>query len=160
MAASDLTAARLRELLSYEPTTGMFFRLSDPRPTPRPAGTLRTSGYIAIGIDRRVYLAHRLAWLYMTGSWPTIIDHLDGVRANNAFANLRDATQALNMQNQRRPKVSNALGFLGVTKNGPNFKASIWVDRRQVNVGTFKTPEDAHEAYLVAKRQLHSGCTI
>ena len=104
----------------------------------------------------------------MTGHWPTKqIDHKNGERADNAFANLREATQQLNSENLRRARADNKTGYLGVfrhyyihKRDGQRFVACIQVDGRLRKIGLFLTPEAAHAAYLEAKRRLHEGCTI
>lgn len=163
----ELTAGRLRELLHYDPETGVFTRLartSNSIKVGDVAGTADSDGYIQISVDGVLYRAHRLAWLYMTGAWSKgVIDHVNGVKGDNRFANLRPATNAENQQNQRRAQSSNKLGLLGVCRvcrEGKRFKAQIMVDGRQIYLGTFDTPEQAHAAYLAAKRRLHSGCTL
>jgi hypothetical protein len=109
----------------------------------------------------RFYYAHRLAFLYMTGEWPpNEVDHLNGIRDDNRWANLRLATVSLNRQNQRRPRRDNTTGYLGVMVNGAGFAARIMVDGKKFNLGTFKTPQEAHEVYLTAKRRLHKGGTL
>src|ERR1700719_1662744 len=96
---------RLRELLSYDPETGVFRWLVRKRQNVKAgdvAGSFDGCGYCKISIDRRAYKAHRLAWLYMTGEWPPAeIDHINMNRADNRFANLRLATRHQNMANQR-----------------------------------------------------------
>lgn len=170
MATKNLTAERVRELLNYDPETGIFTRRSG-RGTRwyagEAVGSRQKSGYIEIGLCYQRVYAHRLAWLYMTGSWPKEqIDHKNGNRADNSFANLREATQAVNSQNQRRARSDNKAGLLGVfhryhTKNsGERFLAMISVDGRLKRIGLFPSAEEAHAAYVEAKRRLHEGCTI
>lgn len=161
---AKLTAERLRELLNYDPETGVFTWRVSRRATARPgsvAGTITPKGYRAIWIGAN-YRAHRLAWLYVYGVWPTHeIDHIDGNRANNAIANLRDVTRSVNHENLRRARSDSAHGFLGVSPfKGKWWKARITVNGKWQHLGTFKTPEEAHAAYLEAKRRLHVGCTI
>jgi HNH endonuclease len=101
-----LTAERLRELMTYHPETGMFTYLVTRSPRAlagmHVAGSLNAVGYFVITIDRRHYTAHRLAWLWMTGEWPKHeIDHIDEVRTNNVWSNLRDVTRRLNLLNRR-----------------------------------------------------------
>ena len=115
---SELTAERLRQLLSYDPETGVFRWL--PRPDLRasalrlrrlgqcgrdgklPTGSSST-GYWQIMIDNRNYTAHRLAWLHMTGAWPEAeIDHCNGDRTDNRWSNLRPAVRGENCRNKRK----------------------------------------------------------
>jgi hypothetical protein len=161
---AKLTAERLRELLNYDPETGVFTWRVSRRATARPgsvAGTITPKGYRNIWIGGN-YRAHRLAWLYVHGKWPDHeIDHIDGNRANNAIANLRDVTRSVNHENLRCARSDNAHGLLGVSPSkGKRWKTSITVNGKWQHLGTFKTPEEAHAAYLEAKRRLHVGCTI
>lgn len=159
-----ITADRLRELVHYCPKTGIFTHLksSGPKKAGMPAGSLRKDGYVYIMIGRHRTMAHRFAWLYMTGKWPIAdIDHIDGNKSNNSFSNLRDVSRSVNAQNQNRAKLSNKSGFLGVSKlPSGNFMANISLNGTRYYLGVFKGPEDAHQAYLKAKRELHEGCAI
>src|SRR5687768_4110898 len=124
-----LTAERLRELLDYDPDTGVFRWKTRPvraeylrtdrawnsRFAGRPAGTL-VKGYVCILIYRRSYRAHRLAWLYVHGEWPrNELDHEHGNRADNRIEKLRSATRGQNMQN-RKPNSNNTSGYPGVIR--------------------------------------------
>ena len=163
MAKNDLTAERLRELLHYDPQTGDFTWHVERYKVRRGdiAGYKNTSGYLVIGVDRFLYRAHRLAWLYMTGTWPANdIDHKDGTKLNNAFDNLRDVTKSMNSQNTHKANNDSLCGLLGVGKQGPSWRAQIRVDGKNIRLGHFKTPELAHQAYLQVKRVLHEGCLI
>lgn len=123
------------------------------------AGCKDDEGYVYIRVDYRAYRAHRLAWLYMTGTFPVnVIDHIDGNPANNRIENLRDVTNAVNLQNQKRAQIDNKCGLLGVYKHRKRFRARITVDGKITNLGTFDTPELAHAAYLAAKPQIHAPC--
>ncbi len=165
MATPNLTAARLRELLSYDPDTGLFrwkVQTSKRVKVGDIAGTLVKIGYISISIDADMIRAHRLAWLYVHGSWPTgDIDHIDGNRANNRWSNLRDVTRSMNAQNLKRAHADNAAsGLLGVYRDKKKWAASLTVNGKRHRLGNFTTPEEAHAAYLKAKRELHTACTI
>jgi hypothetical protein len=97
----------------------------------------------------------------MTGEWPkTLIDHRDGDGLNNRWLNLRCATYKINNQNQRAPRSDNKSGFLGVCAHKNRFYAYIKIGDKVKNLGAFLTAEEAHEAYLAAKRKHHEGCTI
>lgn len=103
-------------------------------------------------------MAHRLAWLYMTGEWPRQeIDHIDGDRANNKWLNLRDVDHATNMQNRRVAQSNNVGGFLGVSRRAESIHIA-YVGTKYI--GSFRTPEEAHAAYVQRKRAAHDGCTI
>ena len=160
----NLTQERLRELLHYEPLTGVFTRLVSTANWAKVgdvAGGKGGKDYLQIGIDNRDYKAHRLAWFYMTGAWPIDqIDHIDGNPVNNRIENLREATNSVNKQNMRKARSDNKSGLLGVGKNGKKWRAVIGVDGKNKHIGYFDTPELAHAAYLDAKRVLHVGCTI
>lgn len=79
------------------------------------------------------------------------VDHIDGDSTNNQRENLRVATRAQNAANRKR-RVDNKTGFKGVTKrkNSNRYDAAIWINQKQVHLGRFDTPEEAHEAYLKA----------
>lgn len=161
-----LTQQRVRELLNYDPETGEFtnrITRSSRAQAGATVGSLAVNGYVTIRIDHALHYAHRLAWLYMTGEWPTgDIDHRDGQRANNRWKNLRDVSRRTNQENRRQPQANNGTGLLGVCtdKRGRGVRAQIVVDGRQTYLGKFATPEEGHAAYVAAKRRLHAGCTL
>lgn len=126
-----------------------------------PVGSLQKNGYLLITIDGVRYFGHRLAWYWVTGEEPEcVIDHRDGDRANNRFGNLRLGDQGFNMQNQRKARSNNATGYLGVAVHAGGFTAQISVRGKKRHIGIFRTPEEAHAAYLHEKRIVHEGCTI
>lgn len=152
-----LTTERLRELLHYDPGTGVFTRRLDVA-TNAKAGTVAgciKAGYVVIGIDRRVYRANRLAWLYMTGEWPKHhIDHKDMDRTNDRWANLREATRSQNGMNRAAYR-NNSTGFKGVRKvYKSGWAAIISKDGKATYLGYFKSPEAAHAAYCDAAESL------
>lgn len=168
MAKADLTAQRLRELLHYDPETGVFTWAADSGRWGRikagtAAGCINSLGYVVIMIDRRLYYAHRLAWLWARGVWPAeLIDHINGVRHDNFLGNLRDASHSLNRQNQRQAQSHNKAGFLGVSwhKQTKKYCAGIWINGKKRHLGLFATAELAHAAYVSAKRLIHPGNTL
>ena len=166
MAKTDLTAQRLRELLQYDPETGVFtWRVSRGR-TAKAGGVAGadTHGYVVIMIDGKGYGAHRLAWLYVHGVWPTgHIDHVYGDTSDNRIKVLRDVTQSVNSQNQRSAKRNNkSSGLLGAYWHNISNKwmSHISFGGKKRHLGMFATAQEAHEAYMAAKRQFHEGCTI
>ena len=161
----DITAEALRAALHYDPETGVFTWKRWARKTPGDmAGWVARSGYVLIKMGGRRYMAHRLAWLYMRGTWPEFeIDHINGACADNRFANLRDVSTSVNQQNRRAAQSNSAVGRLGVARaqgGRRGFRAQIHVDGRQVFLGTFRSSQEAGAAYIAAKRELHAGCTL
>ncbi|MEC5643164.1 HNH endonuclease [Citrobacter koseri] len=126
----NITQPELISRLSYDPDSGIFTwkgvlgnRFSR---VGHVAGTINGRGYIQIGVGGKLYLAHRLAWLYMTGTWPKLIlDHVDGNPLNNRFSNLRDADYSQNMCNKKKAR-KNTSGYRGVVWCGRDKK---WVAR-------------------------------
>ena len=159
-----MTQAELTRMLHYNPNSGVFtWRASSRRGwNGKRAGWVDEQGYLYIKIAGTLRPAHRLAWLYMTGAWPPsgYIDHIDTDPSNNRWENLRDATKRTNQENRRRPGRRNKAGFLGVSPNGDRWSASIVSHRNKHHLGTFDTPQEAHVAYVAAKRQLHKGNTL
>lgn len=154
-----MTPYRLREVLNYDPHTGNFIWLITKKGAKfgHAAGSYNDAGYWMVKIDQRIYRAHRLAWLYMTGLWPKDqIDHINGIRDDNRWCNLREATRSENHQNLAISK-RNTSGFIGVSWHKPTQKwvAHIKVAGRGSNLGSFTKPEDAYAVYLLAKADLH-----
>lgn len=157
MADRTLTAKRLREVLRYDPATGLFKRRHVTRNWREFAGAQDSQGHVQIRVDGPLYAAHRLAWLYMTGEWPKAgVDHRNGIRSDNRWTNLRAATAAENCQNQVA-RCTNKSGVLGVRllKNG-KWNAQIQAGGKKKNLGQFDTLEEAGQAYLAAKQRLHA----
>jgi hypothetical protein len=159
-----LTQQRLKEVLDYSPETGSFIRKIKQSGVRQGAisGSLSTDGYLITSIDQKPYKCHRLAWLYMTGKWPIgYIDHINGNRSDNRFANLRDVPPSENVHNQRKAQLRNqSTGVLGTFVNGSGFAARIAHNNTKIYLGTFRTLEEASAAYVAAKRLLHSTCSI
>ena len=156
-----LNYARLRELLEYDPMTGIFkwriYRAWQSMPG-KVAGYATKRGYVHISVDQKSYKAHRLAWLYVHGIWPDTahLDHINGNPADNRIANLRLATPSQNGMNSRRYQ-NNTSGFKGVTKGKRDkmWRAQIKKAGVLIQLGRFETPEQAHVAYCAAAVKLH-----
>lgn len=161
---SDLGAERLREVLDYDAETGIFaWRNGAGRARAGDiAGSSTGDGRVAIRVDGGLYLAHRLAWLYVHGVWPHQgLDHLNGDPSDNSIDNLRLATPAENCQNQRGAHVDSRSGRLGVYRNSRGrWIAQICIGGQKTHLGSFPTPEAASVAYLEAKRERHPFATI
>ena len=143
-----LTPERLKELMDYDPLTGVFTAKVRTGGRVVPGTVLGTNncGYVRISVDGKLYYGHQLAFLFMTGSIPSEIDHDDRNRGNNRWANLRDVTHSENAINCDVRK-TNKLGIKGVHElpNG-RFRARF----RKECLGCFSTKEAAHKAYLSA----------
>ena len=150
---SDLDSTTLREYLSYDPETGLFTwvkRTNSSNAAGKPANSRSTTGYIRIFLCGKRHQAHRLAWLYVYGTWPTHdIDHINGQRDDNRIANLRDVPHKVNTQNQRLPRSSNP--YVGVSRKQTKWVSQIQLDGKKIHLGYFSTPEGARDAYLSAK---------
>lgn len=158
--AKKISAARARAVFVYDPATGLISRNGKVL-NHRDNG----DGYARATIDRqRVYL-HRLAWLLHYGAWPKgQVDHIDGNRSNNVLSNLRDVDHTANAQNVHKAK--GRTGLLGVSWDASRQKyiASISVGPRgrskNIHLGRYADPNEAHSAYLVAKARYHPAAHI
>ena len=149
-----LSIHRLRQVLSYDPETGIFKWLvtRNQKHAGSPAGNLRLDGWRMIKVDGRFYFAGQLAWFYMTGTWATKdVDHINRNRDDNRFSNLREASRSQNAFNSRGRK--SGLKWAYWNKNLNRWQSSIRVDGKNLSQGYYDTPEEAHAAaYLAAKR--------
>lgn len=159
-----LTQSKLKELLKYDPDTGDFIWLAKPSiystkvKVGNKAGYKTSQGYISIGVHGKRYFAHRLAWLYMTGEWPeSCIDHIDNIKDNNKFSNLRQASPS---QNQINKIVPNTTGFRGVSLHGGKYNAIISSKGKQYYLGRFNTAEEAAKAYDEKAKEWHGKFAI
>ena len=159
---NSLTAERLRELLDYNPETGVFTRRKKRgnRRAGSVAGCLcRTNGYVVIGVDYGQYHASVLAVLYVTGAWPTAeVDHRDRDRANNRWRNLRPAMHAENARN-RKSSLPNTSGFRGVflVRRTGRWLAKLVVGGKQMYFGTYDSAVDAAHAHDAGARMHHGA---
>ena len=147
-----LTPERLKYLLDYNQNTGIF---KWKKPTNkriirgRIAGGIESKGYRQIKIDGIKYLAHRLAWFLVIGRWPfEQIDHINGIKDDNRWKNLREATCSQNKMNCGLSK-RNKSGYKGVfwRKELGKWRASIKKDQKRIYLGHFDTKEGAAKAY-------------
>jgi hypothetical protein len=149
-----LTVERLQEVLSYDPSTGVFTWLIATARRIQVgdiAGSVMTNGYRTIRIDSDPYLAHRLAFFYMIGRWPIECDHKNLLHDDNRWNNLREATHSQNLANQRIHTKSSS-GFKGVSwfERDRKWRAQIKINYKDHHLGYFDTAESAHAAYVAA----------
>ena len=153
-----ITQDRLKQLATYDPETGLFVCAQNRKGSKNKVGDALgspcKSGHIEIQLDGRRYLAHRLAFLAMTGSMPVgVVDHINRKPADNRWSNLRDVTQVENGHNQNRDSRRNSTGFVGVHRWKGRYRAKLVVGQRQIHLGTFDDLSTAAAAYRAAKQE-------
>lgn len=167
LAAHGLTAQRLREVIEYDQTTGVF-RWRVYKRCVRAgvdAGYVAPNGRRQISVDGHLYPAARLAWLYVVGDWPErLVDHIDTDPGNDRWLNLRDVPEVTNQQNRHRAQANSKTQILGVCfdRRRGRYFAQIMPPGAAKNkyLGSFETSWEAQAAYVKAKRALHDGCTL
>ena len=154
-----LSHSELLENIAYDPETGVFTRMKSGFPNrvgSEICGKL-ARGYRVITIGRRTYFAHRVAWFYVIGEWPTeFIDHINQDKTDNRIANLRLTNKSENGQN-RGPQANNKTGIKGVCFSNKSNKwiAQLCVGGKNVMVRKFDSPVDAANAYAAAAAKFH-----
>jgi len=153
-----MDAYYVRFYLDYNQETGEF-RWKVPGNRNARVGEIATKpfsgGYLSIRMHNEQFLAHRVAWAWMMDEWPTaMVDHENRVKNDNRWLNLRSATQSQNIQNSNSR--ANMTGYRGVRKQGDRYAASITVDKKTIYLGAFATAEEASEAYMKARKALHT----
>lgn len=147
--------AGITDSLSYNPETGIFTWSQNAKPhlVGVVAGSRQPIGYIHIWFGGKFYYAHRLAFLFMKGEMPPVfVDHINGIRDDNRWVNLRACSKAENTQNRLLKK---RRLLPGVTIQKGYYVAQICKGRKNHYLGRWDTEEEAHEAYLRAKAELH-----
>lgn len=155
-----ITHAELTSEVTYDPASGMFCWVDVKYPKKEGRfGFRHMEGYLATKIRGKTYRLHRLAWFYMTGEWPPEqIDHINRVRDDNRWSNLRLASHGQNRSNSQIHK-NNKLGLRGVkkTQRGQGYTARITHQGKQIYLGYFATVEAAVEARRKAELELHGA---
>lgn len=154
--ASGLTAEWLRANLMYDPNDGRFhWRSRGPgRVMGKKLGTVVWPGYLTMKVNQIIFYAHRLAWLYVHGEWPSAsLDHIDGNKANNAIANLRIATHSQNSAS--KPTKRRIAASRGVMPHGAGYVARIYHGGVRHYLGYFAKLEDARVAYEAKAKEIH-----
>ena len=143
----------LKDNLRYDSETGnLFWTTTTSRREKGLAGYSNGNGYLKLrrSIKGKVfrYLNHRVVWFLNYGYVPDFLDHIDGDKLNNRVENLRPATNGLNQRNQM-PR--GKLKFKGVHKiklsSSVKYRSYAWQEGKQLQLGVFKTPEEAARAY-------------
>lgn len=141
----------LQSILYYNEITGIFtWRISNSNRVKigDRAGVINNQGYILIGIKGELYRSHRLAWLYVYGTWPkNQIDHINGIRTDNRIKNLREVTHRENLQNQNKHRDGHLVGTR-FNKKAKKWQAQIQIEGKKIHLGYYNTQLEAHKAYL------------
>lgn len=152
-----LTKHTVMQALIYNELTGSFIWRTHrfKKFVGKPAGRNDSSGHLQIFIEGRRHMAHRIAWLYVHGYEPIVVDHINGVRDDNRISNLRPATDSQNAMN-RKLQENNKSGYKGVSfhKQSSMWQASIKMNGKQKYLGLFETPELAKDAYTLAAKNM------
>lgn len=147
----EFTAERVKEVLDYDPETGIFIRKVsrfNPQKVGKPAGCKNPRGYVFIYVGGESFAASRLAYLIMTGKWPQgHMDHVNRNPSDNRWSNLREATVYQNMANRKTKKQKYPRGVCQ-TPQTKTFHARISVRGTARYFMGFATPEEAHAEYL------------
>ena len=156
-----LTQDRVKQLLIYDPDTGVFrwriYRSGNAGPG-QITGSLNTTGYIQIKLNAIKYSAHRLAWLYVNGAWPDFdLDHINRNRQDNRISNLRQATRSQNCQNQTA-RADNVSGVKGVhwCNRKQKWVVQVSVNGKRKHLGAFAHLNDAQVVRTAAEKQYYS----
>ncbi len=156
-----ITQKELKSLLSYDEKTGIFTwllpRINNKIKAGSVAGALHHTGYLYIGINKKYYGAHRLAWLYVYGSFPNdMIDHINGNSIDNKIDNLRLSTNTQNQYNQKISK-NNTSGIKGVCwhKVAQKWSARIRFNGKRIYLGLFENLELAELVINEARNKYH-----
>lgn len=151
-----ITQERLKQLLHYDPDTGVFTRIVSRRGSRAIVGSTRSDGYLSVCIDGKSYLGHRLAWLWMTGQQPQDqVDHVNGIKSDNRWRNLRAATNKQNSENSRLYSC-NKTGVRGavIDKRTGRYVARVRHFGKDIHVGVFDDAASANRALKDARDQL------
>ena len=145
-----LTQKLLKKHLHYDPSTGIFTRLTTASNNAKAGstpGNIDAYGYSIFSFMGKKYKAHRLAWLYVYGVWPIELDHQNHIRDDNRISNLREVSRKQNMQNTKL-YTSNSSGSVGVCwdKSRNRWMAQIRVSGKTVVLGRYKEIKDAIQA--------------
>lgn len=158
-----ITQEYLKYLLHYDQETGCFIWVNPSKfhseKKNKSAGTIRDhrgKKYLKIKIDSKHYRAHALAWLYVYGYMPIMMDHINGDSLDNSIVNLRETNYFQNTQNHTRRINKSGLPVGVRTLQGGKFLARITANHKIYSLGTYQTPKEASKAYSKMRLKLHS----
>jgi len=157
MADQDITKEILNFLFDYKNGELYWnFSLSCKSPKGTIAGSIKGDGYRRIGLNKKVYLAHRLIYMMFHGYMPEIVDHIDGNKLNNKIENLRSATKSQNCQNQKLP-INNVSGYKNVRWNKTKAKwcVNLRLNYKDIHIGYYKDIELADLVAQEAREKYH-----
>lgn len=154
----EITQEYLKAHLHYDPITGIMKWTQSNGCNARRlkrgyAGSTLPTGYKQIKLQGKFYYVHRLAFLYMHGYMPRVVDHINGEVADNRWINLRPVSHIQNLWNSVSSH-SNA-GYRGVSKSGKSYRARIGCNNAVLHLGTFTSPEEAAAAYQRKAKELY-----
>lgn len=154
------SADYLRSIFTYNRRTGIVTRKVATSPRVKVGdvvGSRATSGHLQVNVYGKLRQLHHVIWCMETGEWPADqIDHKDGVRFNNRWHNLREATHAQNMQNVERRSSESGLTGVVYDPRRAKYRAYIGHEGKQKHIGYFSTAGEAHAAYLQKRKELHT----
>jgi hypothetical protein len=150
----------LREWVRYDRETGdlLWRKQYGRRAVGTPVGTPHSKGYLMFRLRGQAYFNHRVAFFLEAGRWPATVDHVNGDKRDNRWANLREATVGQNLRNQT--STTSKSGFRGVTFDRASKRVKRWIAKikhegRVRQIGYFHTAEEAHAAYRAESLRLH-----
>jgi len=157
-----LSHDELKRMLNYSPETGVFTWTEDASKPHRHhlrkgvAGTVNKKGYRSIMVNLQKYKAHRLAWFFMTGKWPSgQIDHRNTIKDDNRFENLREATNEQNCRNRIYRQSKTPYRGVGLYSKSGKWYAAIHYEKKRRHLGYFDTPEEASAVYEAEARRIY-----
>ena len=150
-----MTQKQLKSIVKYNRKTGLFTYVANVRHSKmkigQVAGGRSSKGYIGIRIRGKNYLAHRLAFLYVTGKFPhknMQVDHVNMIKTDNLWTNLRLVTPSLNCANRSFKRKSKE-GYVGVRAHYTSkFTAWATINNKPTYIGAYKTAKEAGMAYI------------
>lgn len=155
----ELTQSEFVGALNYNPDTGIFTwkKARFGIRSDAIAGSVNKNGYIYVTVNGCRSTAHRLAWLYYYGKWPSKqIDHINGVRSDNRICNLRECSSRENHHNMQRHRAGKLLGACYMPNQRKKWQSRIRVNGKLIHLGYFETEQEAHGAYLKALSEVVS----